>query len=170
MNTRQISSILKQTVVGPKFLGVFASDQLPAGGKVNGPCAFVVNTDPSTKPGSHWIAIFIAADGTAEYFDSYGLEPNVKSILSFLARYSRLGWNTVPVQGPFSSVCGHYCIYFVIQRCNFNRSMNEIVKQFSINEAEENDEMITDWINEQFDVDTDTYDINFLVNQICHSR
>ncbi len=48
--------------------------------------------------------------------------------------------------------------------------MNEIVKQFSVNDAEENDEMITDWINEQFDVDTDTYDINFLINQICHSR
>jgi len=127
-------------------------------------------TDPSTKPGSHWIAIFIAMDGNAEILTAMDLnESNVESILSFLARYSRIGWNTVPIQGPFSSVCGHYCIYFVIQRCN-NRSMHEIIKQLSVNDAEENDEMITDWINEQFDVDTDTYDINFLINQICHSR
>ena len=125
---RQIHSILNQ-IVGPKFLGVFPSDQLP--GKVNGPCSFVVNTQIHQQNlevigllySLRWMEmpkILTAMDLN---------ESNVESILSFLARYSRIGWNTVPIQGPFSSVCGHYCIYFVIQRCN-NRSMHEIIKPF----------------------------------------
>jgi hypothetical protein len=32
----------------------------------------VCNTDPSTKPGRHWIAIYVDEDGGREYFDSFG--------------------------------------------------------------------------------------------------
>ena len=32
---------------------------------------------------------------------------------------------------------------------------------------EENDNLITDWVNDTFELDTNTYNIEFLVNQIC---
>ena len=35
----------------------------------------VCNTDPSNRPGSHWIAIYVE-DGRGEFFDSFGRRPN----------------------------------------------------------------------------------------------
>ena len=107
---RQIHSILKQTV-GPKFLGVFTSDQLP--GKVNGPCSFVVNTQIRQQNLEDVIGLLYSLRWMEmpNILTAMDLnESNVESILSFLARYSRIGWNTVPIQGPFSSVCGHYLL------------------------------------------------------------
>ena len=55
----------------PYFRGVFAADKLPAAAKkrVN---AYIVNTDPASKPGEHWLAIW-THHTTCEVFDSYGL-------------------------------------------------------------------------------------------------
>ncbi len=64
-----------------------------------------------------------------------------------------------------SSVCGHYCLYFLINRW-MNVPMEDILQKFTEN-GEENDMLITDWVNETFDMSTDTYDFEFLVNQIC---
>jgi hypothetical protein len=53
------------------FQGVFSSDMLP-----QNPRLLVCNTDPSTKPGQHWIAIHVDENGCREYFDSFGQSPN----------------------------------------------------------------------------------------------
>ncbi len=46
--------------------------------------------------------------------------------------------------------------------------MADIVKKFS-DDHDENDELITQWINDNYDVDTHTYDVDFLFKQICHA-
>jgi hypothetical protein len=43
--------------------------RLPA--KIRKPKGFILNTDPSNKPGTHWIAMFLATDGKGEFWDSY---------------------------------------------------------------------------------------------------
>ena len=64
---------------GVHWLGVFARDQVPKLDRSQRrPFALVVNTDPSDKPGTHWIAFFASAEPNAaplEMFDSYGLSP-----------------------------------------------------------------------------------------------
>ena len=56
MKTHQINNILtKDSFVGPLFLGVFPRDKLMQFGDG----ALGINTDPSTKPGKHWIAVFV---------------------------------------------------------------------------------------------------------------
>ncbi len=164
MNSIQISSILKQNL-GEGFRGVFSSNQLPP--KPKGPCAIVVNTDPSTEPGSHWVAIFVARNGNAEYFDSYGLKPQVMEILDFVKRFKKCQYSKKCLQGMMSSVCGHYCVYFAIQRWK-NISMENIVHKFS-EDLDENDEMITEWLNENFDLNTETFNVDFIINQICRA-
>jgi hypothetical protein len=161
MDTRQILTILKQKI--GHHSSVAPSDRLPT--VCSKPYVLVVNTDPSDKPGTHWVAIFINTDGTAEYFDSYGFKPNVSTISKFLQRFKHCRYNKKRIQGLFSSVCGHYCIYFVLHRWN-QVPMEEILNRFS-EDCEENDSMITEWVNENFQLDTDTYDIDFLFNQIC---
>lgn len=94
------------------FRGIFAADILPKRIK-DLPCGFIANTDPSHKPGEHWVAFYIDANGNAEYFDSYGVQPKLKHFKNFLEQnsISDYHWNSCPLQGPFSSVCGQYCLF-----------------------------------------------------------
>ena len=85
MDTIQILKILKKAM-GPNFVGVFPSDQLPEPTKQK-PFGMVVNLDPSTKPGSHWVAIYVSEFNVSEYFDSYGFPPQIPSIKKFLSRF-----------------------------------------------------------------------------------
>jgi len=52
---------------------VFSIDNLS-----DDPHLLVCNTDPSYKPGSHWIAIYIE-DGRGKFFDSFGHRPSIDS-------------------------------------------------------------------------------------------
>jgi len=166
MNSRQISSILQSTL-GDKCYGVYASDQLPE--KIETyPAGFVMNIDPSDRPGSHWVAVYIDTNQRGEYFDSYGREPTEPALWKLLdTNCIAWGHNKKHIQGFLSSVCGHYSIYFLINRAK-GLSMNEIVGKFT-EKHEENDFLITEWINDNFDLSTDTYNIDFIVNQICHA-
>ena len=78
------------------------------------PRLFVVNTDPSSRPGEHWLAIFTDAGGKC-FFDSYG-----RDVSSFPDIHRKLGGgkvvsNKVPVQGSTTNVCGDYCTYVCLQ-------------------------------------------------------
>ena len=33
----------------------------------------------------------------------------------------------------------------------------------------QNDDAVTDWVNEYFDLDTETYELEYIVNQLCHA-
>ena len=47
------------------------------------PGSYVANTDPSTAPGGHWVAMFFNNPRSAEFFDSYGLHPIVYGLTDF---------------------------------------------------------------------------------------
>ena len=79
MDTLTINKLLKKERC---YLGTFSRDTLPRSIKNN--FLFIVNTDPSTKPGEHWVAISKNSDGTGEYFDSYGLPPLHKEFITFM--------------------------------------------------------------------------------------
>ena len=74
MNTLQLERALKHNTFTKKiFVGVFAADELP---KLNTfPCGFVANTDPSTEPGTLWVAFYFPSREKGEFFDSYGYPP-----------------------------------------------------------------------------------------------
>jgi hypothetical protein len=86
MNTAEITRALEQDPITSKsFLGVFPSDKLPQTLDKH-PCGFVVNTDPSSKPGMHWVAFYFPSEGEGEFFDSYGQSPEYyKSFKNFLS-------------------------------------------------------------------------------------
>ena len=58
MNTVQITHALEQDpVTSKKFCGVFPSDKLPQ--TIDRyPCGFVAHNDPSSEPGTHWVAFY----------------------------------------------------------------------------------------------------------------
>jgi hypothetical protein len=106
MDTTQIICTLRNV---DSFLGVFPSDLLSRYVIRYG--TFIVNTDPHTEKGSHWLAInFQTKSYSAFYFDSYGLFPYLHPIQSFYRRSCSVrNLNTTQLQGLTSSVCGHYC-------------------------------------------------------------
>ena len=82
MNTTQIACTLKDM---RSFLGVFPSDMLPRSVTQTG--TVIINTDPHTEKGSHWLAVlFFPKSSSAYYFDSYGILPIVPYIEAFIRR------------------------------------------------------------------------------------
>lgn len=164
MNSKQIYSALRSHPVTTKqFIGIYPSDQLPD--TVPWPCALVVNTDPHDKPGQHWVAIYVDQDGNADYFDSYGQDINTKSILDFVKMNSTdCSVNDKQLQAPLTSVCGQYCIYFVLMRC-MKRPMYYIVRLFK--DRFISDAFITEFINRHFNLKTQVFEDDVVVDQLC---
>lgn len=121
MSTGEISCILsrifaalsKHTTNAPVFKGVFAADEIPYSELKDSPSplCLVLNSDPSSQPGTHWICAFILPDSSSvEFFDSYGLAPTV---YNFSFPPSTTIFNTLTFQSPHTPVCGQYCILYL---------------------------------------------------------
>ena len=111
MDTSQIRCTLRNV---KSFLGVYPSDLLPASISRSG--TVIVNTDPHTERGSHWLAIHLEPrSSSAYYFDSYGIVPFIPDIRDFLKRTCTVWYhNSTQLQGLMSTVCGHYCCVFAL--------------------------------------------------------
>ncbi|KAL3084886.1 hypothetical protein niasHT_034521 [Heterodera trifolii] len=95
---------------------------IPAGAIVKFPHCIVVNLDPSTSRGSHWVCFYCASPLHLEYYDSLGMwPPPCVHIVNHLSRYKQIQYNSLPLQSAnsmdwsaFSSECvqfGGYNIY-----------------------------------------------------------
>ena len=94
------------------YKGVFAADQLPP--HQLEPMCFIMNSDPASKPGTHWMAYY--QDGqVCEFFDSFGQSASFyPHIYQWLKNsdYERLPCR---LQGP-SAYCGAFCYFYLTQR------------------------------------------------------
>ena len=116
MNTLQIERLLlRDEQCSPILGGVFAADvfanELASNNETRG--LYVVNTDDSSRPGMHWVALCITGK-EVEFFDSYGLPPdlypNIADALNIL-RIPKV-YNATRIQQPLTDVCGQYCIAY----------------------------------------------------------
>ncbi len=140
MNSLEISNLMKRNKhTKNKFKGVFASDNLPKQ-NIQKPACFIINTDPSSLPGTHWVAIYFPKIGKTYYFDSFGVRPSVKSIISFISRNStHYEYNKKQLQNVFSVVCGNYCCEYLFHRCQ-GKSNISFFKRYNSNSTVKNDD------------------------------
>ena len=120
------------------FRGVFARNMLPK--KALYPSCLIVNTDPSNKPGGHWLAIYYNHNGESEFFDSYGLHPFFYGLDTYLEKTSsKWTQNKKQIQSFYSNLCGYYCFFYLIAKCrgysldemNFNeKELNLFLKKY----------------------------------------
>lgn len=169
MDTNQIANILKNDPRTKRyFKGVYAADQLPSASYKEKEC-YVVNTDPSYERGAHWLAIFFDHSG-GEFFDSYGYPPVTynDSFMDFMEG-SGLKWsyNKKRLQGTFSTVCGQYCVYYLVKRCN-GKPMKTIVNAFG-NAFDQNDKRVNRWFNHNYNASFSTHDSDLTLSQIARS-
>jgi hypothetical protein len=91
----------------------------------------VINTDKSSQPGSHWVALFFPSRNRVLYFDSYGVTPTQNGpIAKFLAGFKHVEPNGFPVQSIVSNVCAAYCVYFIYM-CSRGKSLADILSSLS---------------------------------------
>ena len=105
------------------FLGVFPFDHFPLNRLIpdhvtksasRTALCTIVNTDPSTKPGSHWVAFFSGDLGNLEFFDSYAMPPSAYDF--FIPSNTKLSTSNTCLQSLTSNVCGYYCLLYLYLR------------------------------------------------------
>lgn len=125
LNTDQIEGIMSRY---KDFYGALARDEIntikPRGKRV----AFVLNTDPSNKPGKHWVAVYIDARpggaNSVEWYDSYAddmpsdIKKDVKTLVDKLKpdTYLKLKENKVVHQSDRTNNCGVFAVRFLMDR------------------------------------------------------
>ena len=113
MNSKEIFRLLEKRCKGT-FVGVFAKNTLPSTLPPHRPLLLICNTDPISKPGEHWIAMYFGRNGHGEYFDSLGQKPLV-IFQQFLDKFcANVQCNEKQIQSSISSFCGHYCVFYCL--------------------------------------------------------
>ena len=151
MNTMQLERVMKtDPYTRSQFRGVFAADQLPRRVKTY-PSAYIVNTDPASEPGAHWVAFYFPQKDKGEFFDSYGDTPAYYSgIFKTFIKQNSCTWtyNHQPLQSLLSRVCGQYCLFYLLHRCH-GVNMFKILRYFHKNK-ERNDRFVNEFICKHF--------------------
>lgn len=150
MQGYDIDRILRRDVFAKKyFRGVYPVDKLPIHENFERPACFVINTDPASRPGEHWVSLYLDEAGKGEFFDSFGLEVLHPLIARFLRRHC---WyythNKRMLQSLTATTCGQYCVYFVKMRCR-GHSLWRLLRPFHPTQPWRNDRFIMAWFRAQ---------------------
>lgn len=108
--------------------------------------AIIVNTDESTKSGTHWQALFIPARKSKEkrrtcyFFDSYGRPPTNNYIREYIKSLTHVThWNSIQLQAYNSLYCGEWCCVFLSFMLR-GIGMNKFYDHFSTTDFKLNDD------------------------------
>lgn len=144
------------------FVGTFAADTLPPTKEFPG--AYIANTQPSNQSGEHWVAFYCVSD-SIECFDSFGANPAVYSphIKIWLDDEYKIIQKEV-IQSNMSTVCGQYCMFFVLLRCN-GFSYQDTLSIFTKNRSV-NDRFVCKFINKYFMLHKSVTDKKFLLDSL----
>ena len=134
MYENTIEEILERDSFTKKiFVGCLSRDELPP--VLKKPSCFVINTEPRSSKGEHWLAFYFEKD-TCYFFDSYGLSPKYYGFEKYIKQNSKkLVFNKQRLQG-LSNYCGLYCILFLIFRARNDLKIfyNNFFKDFYLND------------------------------------
>ena len=127
MNTKQLwNALCLNPVTNQYFDGIYSADTLKEIREK--PDLIICNTDPSNKPGEHWVLFFFSDNGV-DFFDSLGRDIKyygsifLDFIANFVTNYEQSLQRMQPLK---SDLCGQYCLYYAFVKCN-GLSMDEII-------------------------------------------
>ena len=127
MNTKQLwNALCLNPITNKYFDGVYSSDTLKE--IKEKPNLIICNTDPSNKPGEHWV-LFFFSENSVDFFDSLGRDIKyygsvfLNFIANFANNYKQCNKRTQPIE---SDLCGQYCLYYAFAKC-YGFSMEEII-------------------------------------------
>ena len=129
---------------------------------VSYPSSFVINLDPSYKPGSHWVAVYFDINGVGEYFDSFVHYPPYK-VDCFLHSHAK-GWqyNHIQVQEFYTTTCGQFVVFYIYQKSRGLTLEVILHKYFSTHNKLKNDLLVRDFVKLHYHHDAKVIDSNFI--------
>ena len=141
MNTSELEEILmKIDCTKITFGGVYPNDLLPLDMKQHPQSFVTVLTLVKNQEPIRWHFILLMIN-MVKFFDSCQLPPHryTKYLEDFLNRNAaQWTYNRKHLRSLFTDVCGHYCIFYIYNRCH-NAKMNTIVNMFPSKVKEDND-------------------------------
>ena len=163
MNSRQLCWILS----GDKFTkltfrGVYAIDEMKSIKFVSYPSSFVINLDPSYKPGSHWAAVYFDKNGVGEYFDSFAHYP-LNEVVHFLRLHAK-GWqyNSMQVQELYTTTCGQFVVFYIYQKSR-GLTLEAILRKYhNTHNKLRNDLLVRDFVKLHYHHDAKVMEPNFV--------
>ena len=121
MNSRQLPWILSgDKFTKLSFKGVYAIDEMKLIKTISYPSSFVINLDPSYKPGSHWVAMYFDRNGVGEYFDSFAHYPPHKAEHFVYLHAKRWQYIRMQVQEIYTTTCGQFIVFCIYQKSRTN--------------------------------------------------
>ena len=133
--------VSKDPFISRIYGGTLAINELPSL-KQPHPRIFIVNTDPSYKPGTHWLAVYVHE--RSEHFDSAGQEPVLPRLDSFLLKQSpHKGYiyNSNRIQSTTSFTCGLFCLMYAYYRSR-GVSYSSFLSMFTYSDLEQNETVV----------------------------
>jgi hypothetical protein len=136
----------------PIFTAVCAADQLRKV-KAGKHFAIIVNNQPSTKEGMHWVCFYKAKDSKEiEFFDSFGLGIHYypKSLFNFCRKNGKIIHQTkYQYQSNLSDVCGNFCVWFLLNR-HKHHNIKKTLAALSSSELLKNDKLVKEFTDKKF--------------------
>ena len=132
--------------------GVLASDELPSELQPLRKRIFIINTEPASQPGAHWLAVYLPPNQPLEFFDAMGDVPP-QSVIQFLRTQDQNStgyyYQTLPLQSENAVTCGHFCLYYLVHRVR-GLSMSTIIQDFTTTDYMLNEQKVVDFVNKYF--------------------
>lgn len=172
MDSSQLRHIMKNDRLGRVyFKDVYAADHARNQVVNTYPSGCIINTDPSDKSGTHWVCFYVtgtASNSLGEFFCSYGEPPESYNFKSWIEN-SVTSWtyNKKRLQGEASSVCGHYCLFYLLHR--FRNVSTRTIQDMFTRDFDLNDAWVNKFINDRFNIDTPIIDVDMIVKQISRA-
>lgn len=128
--------------------GIFSIDNLPKRLKYR---EYVIcNTSPSSVYNGHWFVLLQnSINKEKELFDSVGVtEEKLKLYETYFPPW-QIEYNKTQFQSSLSSTCGHYVLYFIIQRMlNLDLEFEDFIETFFVPDINKNEIMVKNFFAE----------------------
>ena len=145
-------SFKKFPYINQHFVGVFSINTLPKNLKTGD--FLVCNTDSSFGSGKHWFCIVKQAAKVLECFDSLGIDDDKKAILKNQLGFKsvkEIKFNVTRVQSLETSSCGHFVLYFVVERFhNKDLSFSELLNSIFVHNVDLNEKTVAEFFVSHF--------------------
>lgn len=144
MESRELSRIIEHDAeTSSRFLGVLPANQMPTTMPPN--TTLIVNCCDEGLEGRHWVALHMDGNGGMDFFDSFGMRPDLYNLTLKLPNWTMLTISRQQLQSNMSNVCGLYCAYFCFKRTRGCR-LEEIIAPFT-GDYDWNDLFVIDCVN-----------------------
>src|SRR5271154_323152 len=154
MDTLELNYLLHRILSNVENINVIPCDGLS--NMTHNNFAYIVNSDPSSKPGTHWLALYQnPKDKSIEFFDSFGMSFEYYGVnfTEFIMNCNRnVKISNRHIQSLHGTTCGEYCVYFLAKRTK-GYSFQSIIDEFDKYNLKGNDSFVKQFIDDIIVVD-----------------